>query len=147
MAAPAAAAAEGKAFHQFRWPVQVYYEDTDAHGIVYHGSYVRFFDRARTEWLRASGVDMQRLAADDGLLFVVRSLQIAYNKSVQYGAMLELVLRVVSRSRSSVLLEQKIFADGSDDCVCEAEVRVVCIGSADRRPKPLPPQIEEFFQQ
>lgn len=147
MAAPAATAARGEDRGQFRWRVRVYYEDTDAHGIVYHGSYVRFLDRARTEWIRAAGVDMQRLAADDGLLFVVRSLHLSYHKPVQYGVMLELASRAVSRSRSSVLLEQRIFVEGSDDCVCEAEVRVVCIGSADLRPKPLPPQIEEVFKQ
>ncbi len=138
-------AAGAAAASQFCWQLRVYYEDTDAHGMVYHGSYVRFLDRARTEWLRSLGIDMEQMAAEDGLLFVVRSLQIVYHKPVRYGAMLRVVSYTINRSRSSMLIGQKIVND-ADICMCEAEVRVVCIDAAKQRPQPLPSHVEELFQ-
>ena len=125
------------------FPVRVYYEDTDAHGIVYHGSMVRFLDRGRTEWLRSRGVDMETLATDDNMLFVVRSLQLRYSQPAQYGMLLQVTARCISRSRSSILIGQRILS-AAGDCICDGEVRVVCIDAACRRPRSLPSYIEEL---
>ena len=64
--------------HAFTWPIRVYWEDTDAGGVVYHASYLRFLERARTEWLRARGIDQSRVRAEHGIVFVVRDLSIQF---------------------------------------------------------------------
>ena len=92
----------------FTLPVRVYYEDTDAGGVVYYANYLKFCERARTEWLRTLGVSQQALIDEQGLAFVVRSVQADYLASARLDDALEVVTRVAMLRRASLLFEQRI---------------------------------------
>ena len=92
----------------FTLPVRVYYEDTDAGGVVYYANYLKFCERARTEWLRTIGVSQQALIDEQGLAFVVRSVQADYLASARLDDALEVVTRVAMLRRASILFEQQV---------------------------------------
>ena len=92
----------------FTLPVRVYYEDTDAGGVVYYANYLKFCERARTEWLRTLGVSQQALIDEHGLAFVVRSVQADYLASARLDDALEVVTRVAMLRRASLLFEQQV---------------------------------------
>ena len=92
----------------FTLPVRVYYEDTDAGGVVYYANYLKFCERARTEWLRTLGVSQQALIDEHGLAFVVRSVQADYLASARLDDALEVVTRVAMLRRASILFEQQV---------------------------------------
>lgn len=104
-----ARASEPQASSQpFTLPVRVYYEDTDAGGVVYYANYLKFCERARTEWLRTLGVSQQALIDEQGLAFVVRSVQADYLASARLDDALEVVIRVAMLRRASILFEQQV---------------------------------------
>lgn len=92
----------------FVLPIRVYYEDTDAGGVVYYANYLKFCERARTEWLRTLGVSQQALLEKQGLGFVVRSLEADYLASARLDDALEVVTRVAMLRRASILFEQQV---------------------------------------
>ncbi|MBW6495003.1 MAG: tol-pal system-associated acyl-CoA thioesterase, partial [Burkholderiaceae bacterium] len=116
----------------------VYYEDTDAGGIVYYANYLRFFERARTEWLRALGATHARLEAEDGLLFVVRDFNIEYLKPARLDDELVIAVRVAQARRASLTLEQSARIAGSDEILVKARARVATLRRGATRPSPLP---------
>ncbi len=122
----------------FEWPVRVYYEDTDAGGIVYYANYLRFFERARTEWLRALGASHTKLEAEDGLLFVVCDLTIKYLKSARLDDQLIIDVRVAEARRASLTLAQTARLAGYDEILVSARVRVATLRRGATRPAPLP---------
>ncbi|MGH8312809.1 MAG: YbgC/FadM family acyl-CoA thioesterase, partial [Gammaproteobacteria bacterium] len=85
----------------FTWPVRVYYEDTDAGGVVYHAHYLKFLERARTEWLRHLGYEQDELRRRFGVLFVVTSLKLDYHKRVRFNAELAVSVEILHRRRAS----------------------------------------------
>ena len=126
----------------FVWPVRVYYEDTDSGGIVYHANYLKFMERARTEWLRALGFDQSRLKQELGMIFVVRSIQIEYEKPAQFDDSLEVVTHVAAQRRASMLFHQLIQRVGSEPTVLiRSEVKVACLDSRTLKPRPIPDQV------
>lgn len=120
----------------FHLPVRVYYEDTDAGGVVYYANYLRYLERARTEWLRAAGFGQAEIAAEQGLLFAVRSLTIDYRTPAYLDDLLDVTARVVRTGRASIDFDQRIRRE--PDGVCRAQVRVACIDAATFRPRALP---------
>ena len=92
----------------FTLPIRVYYEDTDAGGVVYYANYLKFCERARTEWLRTLGVSQQALIDEQGLGFVVRSVQADYRASARLDDALEVITQVAMLRRASILFEQRI---------------------------------------
>ena len=131
-------AAEAMLREDFRWPVRVYWEDTDAGGIVYHASYLRFMERARTEWLRAEGFGQQRLRDEDGILFTVTRLAIEYRAPARYDDRLQVGVRIARARRASLHLQQAVqHEDGR--LLASAEVQVACLDAASMRPRALPP--------
>ncbi len=121
---------------EFRWPVRVYYEDTDAGRVVYHTSYIRYFERARTEWLRALGFSLHRLSQEQGVLFTVVDVAIRYRKPARLDDLLEVVTRA-DVAGASVLFAQAIHAAGGE-LLAEGEVRVACVDAKTFRPLRLP---------
>jgi acyl-CoA thioester hydrolase len=121
----------------FRWPVRVYYEDTDAGGVVYHASYLRFFERARTEFLRSLGFEQDELRTRYGILFVVRSIQIDYVKAARFNEMLWVFTQVEQLKSASFNFKQ-LATRQDDELVCEARVRVVCLLAETFRPTAIP---------
>lgn len=126
----------------FRWPVRVYYEDTDAGGVVYYANYLRFMERARTEWLRALGFEQDHVAEARGLLFVVRAATVQYRSPARFNDRLEVVSRIHEHSRTSLSFAQDIrIADQPQSMLCAATVQVVCVERRRWRPRPIPPDI------
>ena len=109
------------------FPVRIYYEDTDAGGIVYHASYLRFMERARTEMLRASGLENSALHRDEGILFVVRRIEIDYLAPGRLDDALEVRTEVIAIGGASVTLQQNIWRN--DVQLVASRVVLVCIGS------------------
>ncbi len=128
----------------FSWPVRVYWEDTDAGGVVYHASYLRFMERARTEWLRALGVDQLAFKQTTGLAFLVRDMQIDFLKAALLDDELAVTVEVKERRAASILFTQTVArADGS--CLIRANVRVACVDVDQMRPAPIPADISSLI--
>lgn len=122
----------------FRWPVRVYYEDTDSGDVVYHANYLKFMERARTEWLRALGYEQDRLRNEQGLLFAVHSMTIDFVRPAVFNDALEVTAHVEARRRASLDFLQHVYREGEDRPLCTARVRVVCIDATRFRPHPIP---------
>ncbi|SHL73754.1 tol-pal system-associated acyl-CoA thioesterase [Rhodanobacter sp. OK091] len=121
----------------FSWPVRVYWEDTDAGGVVYHAGYLRFMERARSEWMRALGVDQMAFKEATGLAFMVRDMQIDFLKAALLDDELSVTVEVKERRAASILFTQTITkTDGS--CLIRAQVRVACVDLQRMRPAPIP---------
>lgn len=125
----------------FNWPVRVYYEDTDAGGVVYHANYLKFFERARTEMLRYAGFEQDRLKQVDEILFAVRSLEIDYLKPALFNDALIVATSIKECRKTWLMFEQILLRD--EDVLCRALVRVACIDALKLKPKPIPPFILE----
>jgi len=121
---------------EFRWPIRVYYEDTDAGGVVYHTGYIRYFERARTEWLRSLGYSQQRLVQEEGVLFTVVDLAIHYLRPARLDDLLEVVTRA-EVAGASVLFHQAARNAGGE-LLAEGQVRVACVDAQTFRPRRLP---------
>lgn len=124
--------------NRFDWRVRVYYEDTDAGGIVFYANYLRFFERARTEWLRALGVSHRELAENDGQQFVVRSLSVDYRKPARLDDELDLQLSTIKARRASLVLEQRAYRRGSEDLLVSAQVQIASVRCSDGSPVGMP---------
>ena len=120
----------------FTWTVRVYYEDTDAGGIVFYANYLKFFERARTEWLRAAGVDQQHLIEREGAAFVVKNATIDYHAPARLDDEIMLTLTIEKLGRASVQFVQKAYK--GDLLLVEAGVKVGCVDIATVRPRSLP---------
>ena len=120
----------------FTWTVRVYYEDTDAGGIVFYANYLKFFERARTEWLRAAGVSQQALLHDDGAIFVVKSASVDYHAPARLDDVLNLTLSIEKLGRASVSFAQQAWC--GDTLLASAAVKVGCVDAASLRPRSLP---------
>ena len=120
----------------FTWTVRVYYEDTDTGGVVYYANYLKFFERARSEWLRAAGFGQQTLAEEQGLQFVVARIECDYKRPAKLDDVIQLDVRVVQAGRVSVTFEQ--IARRGDDVLATARVRAGCVDTKTLAPKPMP---------
>ncbi len=121
---------------EFAWPVRVYYADTDAGGVVYHASYVRFMERARTEWLRTYGYTNTSLVKEFGVLFVVRSLKVDYLRPALLEDMLAVSAEVKEVGRSRVTLHQTVRR--GEEVLVEGEVHLVCVTADGFKPVAVP---------
>ncbi len=121
----------------FAWPVRVYYEDTDAGGVVYHANYLRFMERARNEWLRAKGHPVEQIVEQEKKLFVVRSVQIQFARPARLGDELQVSAEVVDTRRASMLLRQQVTRN-SGELLVTAEVELAMVDSQRFRPVRLP---------
>ena len=125
------------AIEEFIWPVRVYYEDTDSAGIVYHASYLRFMERARTEWLRHLGFDLPDLETRYRVVFTVSRMRIDFFRPARFNDMLDVTLRPTRMGRASFQLEQLVLRAGGET-LCRADVRIACVHASSLRPCPIP---------
>jgi acyl-CoA thioester hydrolase len=123
----------------FSWPVRIYWEDTDAGGVVYHANYVRFMERARTEWLRAQGIDQLALRETTGLGFVVRDMTLEFLRPARLDDELLVTLAVKERRSASMLFGQEIVR--GDTTLLRATVRAACVNLDSMRPAQIPPDL------
>lgn len=125
--------------NSFSFPVRVYYEDTDAGGVVYHANYLMFFERARTEFLRHLGFSQPELKAKEKVMFVVRSLQIKYLQPARFDELLEVETSVTQQGRSAMLFKQAL--QRGDAALTRADVEVVCVSTETFKPVAIPATI------
>ena len=126
---------------KFNWPVRVYYEDTDAGGVVFYANYLKFFERARTELLRSLGFEQDELIKDQGVIFVVRSVRIDYLKPARFNEQIQVSAEVTEAKKTTFMFAQEITR--ADDLLCKGEVRIACLDALSMRPKAIPPAILE----
>jgi len=120
----------------FSWPTRVYWEDTDAGGVVYHAQYVAFMERARSEWLRAHGYGQQMLRDTHDTLFAVRAMRIDFRSPARLDDALEVSVALRQCRRASAVFVQEVRRDG--DLLLDAEVRVAALSTSDFRPRAIP---------
>ena len=130
------AATAGATTQPFSWPVRVYYEDTDAGGVVYYANYLRFMERARTEWLRSMGFEQPVMAKEHGVLFVVRAVNIDYLKPSRFDDSLQVTVEVVNVGGSRIRFLQRVLR--GDEEIVRAGVDVVCVNVDTFRPARVP---------
>ena len=122
----------------FVFAARVYYEDTDASGVVYHANYLRWFERARTEWLRALGLGQDLLMRDLGVAFTVANVEIDFRLPARLDDALQIRTTVPLIRRASMVFEQTLHRDGDDALLARAKVRVGCVDAREFRPVQLP---------
>lgn len=120
----------------FVFPVRIYYEDTDAGGVVYHANYLRFMERARTEWLRDHGYELNKLEQEFGFLFAVRSVSIDYLKPAYLNDLLSIQVSIARTGRASMDIDQEIYRN--EVLLCRARIKLAGIAVDNFRPMALP---------
>ncbi len=125
----------------FVWPIRVYYEDTDSGGVVYYANYLKFMERARTEWLRARGLEQDVLLRDRQLLFAVRRLEVDYHRPARFNDRLEVISQVMRAGRASLTFAQTIRRADSSEMLCGARVKVACIAAESFQACRMPPDL------
>lgn len=123
----------------FTFPVRVYWEDTDAGGVVFYANYLKFFERARTEWLRAAGVEQQRLRDDTGAMFVVAEVQTRYLAPARLDDLLHVTVRVEEQGAASMVIVQEAFR--GDVLLAEGRIRIGCVHAESLRPCRIPARV------
>ena len=114
---------------RFSWPTRIYWEDTDAGGVVYHARYVAFMERARTEWMRALGFGQERMRSEHGMVFAVRSMEMDFLKPARLDDALQVTATLVQCRRASMVFAQQVLRDGQ--LLLDAKVRIAAL---DARP-------------
>ena len=122
---------------EFSWPVRVYYEDTDAGGVVYYANYLKYMERARTEFLRKLGFELDRLASNENIVFIVRKVTIDYLKPAFLNELLNVNAKIIELRKASMLFQQVIL-NQQDETICQAEVKVACINQTTMKPVTMP---------
>lgn len=132
----------------FAWPIRVYWEDTDAGGIVFYANYLKFFERARTEWLRQLGVSQQALRERSGGMFVVTGTELRYHHPARLDDTLQVTAEVVEQGRASMRLQQTAWLTLPDQApvlLCEGTVRIGWVNAQTLRPARLPAELQPLF--
>jgi acyl-CoA thioester hydrolase len=130
--------------HPFRHTVRVYWEDTDAGGVVFYANYLKFFERARTEWLRSLGVGQHQLRADTGAIFVVTDTALAYRQPARLDDELAVTVVVDALRAASMRLSQQAWRGST--LLCSGDIRIGCVDAATLRPCRIPPAITSLFE-
>jgi len=128
---------------EFNWPVRVYYEDTDAGGVVFYANYLKFFERARTEMLRSLGFEQDSRMTEQNLIFVVRSVKMDYLKPARFNELLNASAKIIEYKKTNFTFEQSITRQ--QDLLCRGEVRIACLDAQSMKPKLIPSAILEHL--
>jgi acyl-CoA thioester hydrolase len=127
----------------FAFPVRVYYEDTDAGGVVYHAKYLNFMERSRTEWLRACGLEQDVLRDQFGVIFAVNNLSISYLRPARFNDALLATSSLIESRGARLRLHQQVIRQAGNALLADAEVQVVCLDAERFRPLAVPSEILE----
>jgi len=128
---------------EFSWTIRVYYEDTDTGGVVFYANYLKFFERARTEWLRAAGIGQQSLAETASVMFVVRRTAVDYHAPAKLDDELKLTVVVEKLGRASVEFRQEAWRLGAGEprLLASGVIKVGCVDTETFRPSPIPGEV------
>jgi acyl-CoA thioester hydrolase len=129
----------------FGFPIRVYWEDTDAGGIVYYANYLKFFERARTEWLRSLGLEQHRLRENTGGMFVVGETSVRFHRAARLDDELLVTAGVEEMGRASLVIVQQALLAGA--LLCEGTIRIGWVEAASLKPARIPPIILEALKQ
>lgn len=138
---------------EFVWPVRIYWEDTDAGGVVYYANYLKFMERARTEWLRALGIEQLPLAEQQGVMLVIANVEAAYRRPAKYGDVLQVTCRILECGKASLTFEQNIYRAATAQSIPDGELliaaqtRVACVHATTFKPRALPDVLLREFQE
>ena len=127
----------------FILPIRVYYEDTDAGGVVFYANYLKFFERGRTEWLRKLGINQARLAEEQQRIFVVVGTQVRYRSPARLDDLLEIKTRLSKVGNSSSTFEQ--IAERNGEALVESSIQICCVDNQSFKPAPIPADIRSLF--
>lgn len=146
----------------FHWPVRVYYEDTDNGGVVYYANYLKFMERARTEWLRSLGLEQDRLISDQGVIFAVRSAQVDYLRPARFNQLLSVSAEIIETGKASMTFNQEVVVDTINDnnietttegsegepvvsgeLLCRGQIKIACLDANTMKPRAIPEPIRE----
>lgn len=130
----------------FRWRIRVYWEDTDAGGVVYHAGYLRFLERARTEWMRAAAGGQDAIRRSHGVVFVVRELAIAYDKPARLDDELDVSVHVARQRSASMELGQVVSRVADGITLARADVRIACVDADGFTPCRIPADIAALIE-
>lgn len=125
----------------FSHPVRIYWEDTDAGGVVYHAQYLAFLERARTEWLRARGKGQQLLRVEHDLVFAVRAMHIEFIRPARLDDALQVSVQLTQCRRASLVIAQQIRR--GDELLLDAQVRLAALSASDFRPRAIPQPLHD----
>lgn len=125
----------------FRHAVRVYWEDTDAGGIVFYANYLKYFERARTEWLRSLGIGQQALRDETGTIFVVTDTRVRYLRPARLDDWLDVTATVSTLGRASMALAQQAWR--GEELLAEGDIRIGCVDAATLQPRRLPAALTE----
>ena len=123
---------------EFSWPVRVYYEDTDSGGVVYYANYLRFFERARTEFLRQFDIQQNELIKQQNIIFAVRNITVDYYKPAMFDDLLTVTTEIVELKKASLVFKQTIKRDGDETTLCQASCKVACLQACQLKPTAIP---------
>jgi acyl-CoA thioester hydrolase len=128
----------------FEFPIRVYWEDTDAGGIVFYANYLKFFERARTEWLRHLGIEQQALRETTGGMFVVVETQLKYHRPAQLDDLLSVNATMLNKGRSSLVIAQQAWRQAvTPVLLCEGSIRIGWVQASTLKPERIPTSILE----
>jgi len=128
---------------EFHWPIRVYYEDTDAGGVVYYANYLKFMERGRSEMLRQRGLELDRLEQEEGILFAVSRVTVEYRQPARFNDALIVSSQIIRVARASIDFQQAIYRSQLGELLCEGLVRVACVSAAQFKLCPIPKHIRE----
>jgi acyl-CoA thioester hydrolase len=131
----------------FEFPIRVYWEDTDAGGIVFYANYLKFFERARTEWLRSLGIEQRSLRESSGGIFVVGETSVRYRQPARLDDELLVTARIQESGRASLIIAQQAFLRRSHTLLCEGTIRIGWVEADTLKPARIPPTILEALKQ
>jgi acyl-CoA thioester hydrolase len=123
----------------FRHPLRVYWEDTDAGGVVFYANYLKFFERARTEWLRALGFGQQQLRERTGAIFVVTDTNVRYRAPARLDDLLEVTVELRAAGKASMTIVQRAWR--GDTLLVEGDIRIGCVDEGTFRPRRIPTEL------
>jgi acyl-CoA thioester hydrolase len=133
---------------RFTWPIRVYWEDTDGQGVVYYANYLKFMERCRTEWLRSIGVDQVGMREQQGLIFVIVSLEADYRKPARLDDELTVTCEIEQAGRATFTFRQEIFRGGDrGELLVSGRTRAACLDAASLKPKPFPSALAKELEQ
>lgn len=129
--------------NEFLWPVRVYYEDTDAGGVVYYANYLKFMERARTEWLRQLGFEQDELISQHNVLFAVRRIELDYRQPARFNDKLTVSVKVAEAGKASMTFSQSICRETDNTVLCEGQVRVASLDARMFKPRGIPRELQQ----
>lgn len=129
----------------FHWPIRVYWEDTDAGGVVYYANYLKFMERARSEWLRAFGFEQDQLRDEAGVVFVVRRVEIDYLSPARFNDALDVSVGLHEAGRASLVVRQELLR--GSHCLAKTVITLACVDAVNFKPVKMPATLLQALTQ